>query len=430
LGAAIAYIAYRATRDPVDRAIQLSARGRISEATSLLEEHVAENRSDARALFELGKLRWAGNQLESAAASFEKAADLEPHRRDALLAAVVCLASLGAETTRDREIALLERAVSSADQDMRTWQLLGLARATKQDMAGATDAFQKAIGLGDPGATAHQFLGAGLGLQGNYSGAEQELNKAFQTNPQDPTIPATLALLASLQGDPERAAAQLGQTTSIQGPVGDAVSNQLGVLMVSQGRFDEAQPYFDKLLGVGKANPTAQFFRALCLQARGLTKEAIAEYETISRDGGAFAARAALQSAQLHLSQGEAERAGQALEKASQLGADAAPLHTARGRLHALRGDLTQAQEAYKAAIQSDPGYAAAHLENGLVYIKRQVFTEGIRELERYLELAGADREGTRTEAIQEFVQQLKQTLSTGGPTHEPRESPAGSTML
>ncbi|MBI4556583.1 MAG: tetratricopeptide repeat protein [Candidatus Hydrogenedentes bacterium] len=413
--AGIGYAMLTMSRDPVQRAMRLSADGKLLEATSLLENYVAKNTSNPAAYFELGKLQLATNQLPAAAASFETASQLDPNNADAALSAVVCLAAQKNEGTRDREIALLERLVKQNPQDARSWHLLALARGTKDDLPGQVEALGKALTLDSANVEMRLSLGIAEALGNNLAAAAQHLQQALQASPGNGDVLAALGTAASMKGDTAGASQTLADAIRGQTNVAAQAATRLALLLIGEGRFREAQEYLNQAGTGGASNPTVAFYRAVCLQAQGLTAEALLDFEALVQGGGPYAGRAALQSAQIYLGQGNADRARQALDRAQQLDADAAILNTLRGRVLSAAGDATQAQEAYKAAIVADPTYASAHLESGLLLVRRQVFSEGLRELERYLELVGPDRAGTRAEEIEQLVTQLKQTLTEEG---------------
>ena len=77
--------------------------------------------------------------------------------------------------------------------------------------------------------------------------------------------------------------------------------------------------------------------------------------------------------------------------------------------------DMTGAREAFRRAIQVDSGYAPAHLENGLLYIKRAQYVDGIRALESYLKLVDPALPDARTNEIRNLIQQIRQTAQIAG---------------
>ena len=117
---------------------------------------------------------------------------------------------------------------------------------------------------------------------------------------------------------------------------------------------------------------------------------------------------------------GELVRAEEALRRASQYGATSAQYHTAQGRLQGLNGQLPQAQQSVRKASSLDSQYPGAHLESGLLYIRRGVLADGITELERYIELAGPGNPRGRVHEIEMLAEQLRQSLTRPASTAIP----------
>ena len=63
----------------------------------------------------------------------------------------------------------------------------------------------------------------------------------------------------------------------------------------------------------------------------------------------------------------------------------------------------------------TDPAYAPAHLEAGLLNIKQQRFADGVAQLDQYLTLLGPDAERPEFEGVRTLVSQLKQATGAGG---------------
>ena len=78
--------------------------------------------------------------------------------------------------------------------------------------------------------------------------------------------------------------------------------------------------------------------------------------------------------------------------------------------MYSLENNLPDARDAFESAISRDPNYAPAYLERGLLFVKSDVIDEGLRSLERYLELIGDDTAGTMAFEIKTLTEQLRQT--------------------
>lgn len=425
IGAAV--VLYMVTRDPLKQALQLKASGKLSEATKLLQDLAAKQPSDTRVFLELGKILYETNQAKLAFDPFEKAVKLDPENREAALLAVTCLADAADASNRPREIEILQDQVKRRPSDQECWYLLGLARGSNGDTAGQIDALQHAITLDPSRAEAHRYLGAALAIQGDFAGADKEFGAASQQQEENGDTAAAAGLAESINGRNEAAAKQLTDAVKRKTSVEAEALVQLGLLMIQQGQFPDAEDYLNRARKLGR-NETADFFHAVAMQGQEMLDMAVSEFEAQSKGSGPYAGAALVNLAQIHLAQGNLDKARDTADKAAAQGNNTAPLLTVRGRILARTNNDTNAQDMFKKAIQADPNYAPAHLENGLLYVKRQVLTEGIRELERYIQLASVSiQEAGRITEIQALVDQLKQAAppSEQGP---PAPAPAAAT--
>ncbi len=132
-----AYTLFLAQADPVQEAIELSAAGRLLDATELLQKYVSSHPDSAEAHFELGKLYWKTSQYPKAAASFQEVTQLDSKNLEAALLNVLSLASTGGRTPRNQEIAALKQVVDRFPDNETAWRLLGLAQGANGDFAGS-----------------------------------------------------------------------------------------------------------------------------------------------------------------------------------------------------------------------------------------------------------------------------------------------------
>ena len=189
-------------------------------------------------------------------------------------------------------------------------------------------------------------------------------------------------------------------------------SARLGLLFMAQGDFDKALPLLRSAPGV-QAPESTRFFYALCLQTSGLGDEALMEFDRLVSGGGTFARDAAIQMGIIYVERDQLEQAAESMRKARKFGTSPR-LYTVEGQIAAFQGDPDRAQASFRKAIQEDATYPAAHLEHGLVYVRRGALSEGVRELERYLELADENVAGARVHEVALLVKQLQQALDRG----------------
>ncbi len=402
------------TGDAVAKAKRLAANGRMSEAIELLEQHVAEKTDDANAHFELGKLHWLRNtDLMLAAQSFEKAARLDERNTEAAKMAVLSYGQVQTQASRDAQLSLLERVTQSNPGDTEMLYLLGLARGLKSDFAGQVDALSQAA-ANDANPNVKRAEAVGLALQNDLSGAETQLGAA------NPTAPDTLAaagIVAAMQGDKVEATAKLQAAVEAKTAISDEALTRLGLLLIEQGNFGEAYTRLNDAVTMNGDNMTAKYFRAVCMDRQQLTSQALAEYEALVERANPYQTKAAVQAARMSLAQQNSERALQTLGRVPppSTPGDVAELETVRGRAYMLQGDVDSARDAFRKATQADPNYAPGHLETGLLLIQRQDIQEGVRELERYLNLVDETDPDAGAAEVKALIEQLRRSVDAGG---------------
>ncbi len=409
--AALGYALYYLSQDPVSEAIRLSQNNNVLEAINVLQRHVAANprRAEAQAL--LGRLHYQAQQFGKAAEALSEAARLQPDEGDWALMAAAAAARLPGDEGRARLTALLREMSASRQANAQTLHLLALTLGAGGDYAGQAETLRKILEMDPNHAQARRDLGIALAMQGDFEGAEREIRAALQIHSEEADAVAVLGLLPQDDATTAEKVALLERALQSGVRVEPAIRARLGLFRIQEGDFAGALPLFRD----AKADPASDgaFFYALCLQQSNLDTEALSEYDRIVTAGGPHAGEASIQMALIFLNQGNLQRALETTRRAAQLGAATARMYTVQGRIHLLENNINEAQQAFRNALQADPQYPAAHLENGLMLVGRGMMTEGLRELERYLELAGDDDVQGRRAEIELLVTQLRQTAGT-----------------
>jgi len=408
---AIIYAVYALSRDPVQQAVELAKMNKYLEAHNMLSDHLERHPEDARANFVSGQVLWKMNRQPDAALAFEKAADLEPNNPTAGMLAVLSLARSTGNKSRAKQIALLHNLVRNNKDDRDALHLLALELGAEKDIAGQIEALRNAADLGALSAAGRQSLGVALALQGDYEGAKRELSAAAEQTGGGGDTAAAMGFAANLAGEPDVAETNLRVAVDTDTAVKEDALTRLGLLLVSQGDCDEAREYLSQAMAANKDNTTARFFYAACLEASGLSDEALTEFQAITQRTGPLGVQASIRAAALYLAQGDADTALSAVEKAELAGGDSAPVHTMRGRVLMRMGQDDGARNAFRKALATDPDYAPAHLESGLLYVKRQFFDQGLQELERYQALLGDAIEPSEARELETLLEQLQQAI-------------------
>jgi tetratricopeptide (TPR) repeat protein len=237
------------------------------------------------------------------------------------------------------------------------------------------------------------------------------LRKARAAAPDSGDTAAALGFVLNLQGQSEAAEEALAKAIELNTGVAGLVKLQLGMIYLQTGKYEKALTVFNGAKGELKDDPRLPFYTALALELTGLGTEALVEYERISTGSSQFAGPASLQMAALYLKQSLPDKALAAVRRATELGVSSARLFTVQGQVQAQQGMQAEAEQSYRRAVQTDANYPGAHLELGLMMVSRNAVPEGLRELERYLEVTAENPAGTpRRNEIELLVNQLKQT--------------------
>jgi tetratricopeptide (TPR) repeat protein len=253
-------------------------------------------------------------------------------------------------------------------------------------------------------------------LKGDYDGARLLLERAASQPEQGSDALAALGFAASLNGKPDVAVDHLRAALDRNTSARRQVLTRLGVLLVSQGRLEEARGYLADAAAANKDDVQAQFFHGVCLEGLGLTPEAINAFELAAQKQGPLAAEALLRIGELQLVQGSPQKAREAVDKAETAGLSSAALFTVRGRIEAAINEDDRARENFQRALKIDPKYAPAHLENGLLYIKKQAIEDGVKELKNYLSLVDPNQAGTRAAEVEAMISHLQQATGAAQP--------------
>ncbi len=413
LGAILLIYWFAYQGDAVSQARRLMGENQISAATGLLERHVQENPRDAAAQFLLGRSYWMNRQYSDAAAAFEAAADSDATNRDAFMLAALAYAHGNSASDRERAEGVLDRMVRSFPDDAEAWHLLGLVRSANGNYAQGARALEEALALDPSLARGRTFLGIAKALQRDYPDARTHLDAALNARPEDADLRAALGFVSGLEGDAPQAQEALRAAIQNNTRVKSLALTQLARHLIVNGNFSGAVEQLNQAVTADPTNQTAKFLYGISLQAVGRLDDAINTFNELSQGTGPYAADSAALAAQAYVSQQKVDRAREAINRASELGAQGPFAYTVKGRMHALAGENNAAREAFKQAIAADAQYAPAYLEYGLFEITRdQAYTTGVRKLEQYLALLTPEERNVNAPRIQELIDQLRKTGS------------------
>lgn len=410
--AAVGVLLYSLSKDPLQKAAQNAAAGDFLEAGNILTAHLQKKPDDAKAHFLHGKVLWKMNQFQQAADAFERAAESNPQNIDAAMLAVIAMGAAG-ESAHQAQIARLRKVTAKFPDNEDAWYLLALILGSSGDVQGQIEALKNTAGASP---SVHRAKGIALALQGNDQEAQQELLTAAESEGDGGDMAAAIGFAGCLAGKIEQGEQRLKQALDTGTTVPNMVLLRLGLVLVQQGRFDEAEQYLARILAENRNEPTAQYYHAICLQARGLNEEALREYNAVAQQAkNPFANEAAIRAAEMQLAQNNTAPARDLIEKNISAGGNSPALHVLRGRAMLQAGEDARARESFKRAMELDPNYAPAYLENALMYIKQQLFAEAVRQLEKYLSIAPAGAPAARADEVNMLLDQLRQATGRTG---------------
>ncbi len=403
------------SRDPMRGIMSLANAGNYLQAGNDLKNFVQKHPNDADAIFLLGKIQWQMDDFASAGPSFEKAFELQPKNLKAGLLAVLGLAATGdSNAARDKQILILNKLSQSFPDNEDVQRLRALYLGVQNDAAAQTAALKELLSQNPEDATGQAAMAISLALEGDYRAALRE-SKTIEEK--DGNSIAAQAFITDLNGQPEEALPLLDAAVEGGTVVQADALVRAAAILIAQGNFAEAEKKLTNAISLSRNDSTAQYYHAVCLYAQGATAEALREFDAVAQQQSPHVSDALAAAASIYLSQGDASKARDVIERAIKAGASDAMIRTLQGRIYAASNEEDKAREAFTDAIATNPDYAPAHLENGLLFIKQQFFSEGLKELERYLALIDDDAPANRRPEIEMLVTQLKQASGNAAPS-------------
>lgn len=407
-------VIYFLTKDPVAEAIALARAGNTLEATRMMDARLEQQPADISARMLRGRLAWQAQDYARATQDFGAVLDQEPRNETAAALAMLAVSKTQGGDALARQTALYQRVLESQPDNVTAQRLLALALGASGRYDEQVAAMERLGAQAGEDAFSLQMRGAAMALLGRHS--EAELNFSSAAAAGDTGGMATLAqgLLASMNGDDAKATELLASVQGGGEEVRSLAGARLGMLQMARGDYEPAVASLRSAAATG-SNEDARFFHALSLRQVRLTQEALVALTEIRDARGKYAGPAALELTLMALETGDLEEAQENLRQAATSDLSASTRYlTIQGKIYLAQGQEPEAQQSFRQAIQADANYAPAHLEDGLLNVKRGITEQGIASLEKYLELAGDTTSGAVPE-VRLLVSQLKQTSGTAG---------------
>jgi tetratricopeptide (TPR) repeat protein len=237
-----------------------------------------------------------------------------------------------------------------------------------------------------------------------------------------------LAFLAALTYGQSRMyanAERLYRVTLRKNPECWMAHDNLGVILVTQGKLDEAINHYNEALRLRPSNPRSHYDLALALRRKGKTDDAIREYEEALRLRPNYQ-KAHNNLGNILLQNAKLDEAIEHLRSALELQPDYAEAHNNLGNALMQKQQVDEAISHYKQALEIRPQYREAHFNLGGALVRTGKIDEGIEHYqealkagsnppEAYLSLADAlQRKGRSEEALVQLRTALGQAVAEG----------------
>jgi serine/threonine-protein kinase len=257
--------------------------------------------------------------------------------------------------------------------DPAAWMARALTRADRGDWEGALGDAGRALDL-EPSAEHHLLRSRLRAMSGDLEGAITDATAAIHKDPESATAYAERGTHWHALQDAEQAEADYARALQLDREEFGARRN-LGVLLVSQERWEEALPLFESL--AQEANPKAfDWLQLAVLRAQlGDVERALEAYARAQQLDPTLLA-AWLQQGQLLLDTGRFEEALEAYDQAARLAPAQSLVFLKRGVTYTQLGEHEEALRDYERAVRLDPNESDARFN----------LAETLRQLGRLVE--------------------------------------------
>jgi len=253
------------------------ARGNADEAVREYDEVIRLAPRTAEAHVALADLNLALGKRDAALKSAQEAARLQPQSGAAHLALAKSLLATGKVDEARREAELLTTAAPSLAE---THVLMGRVLYRKQDWAGATRSYERALAL-DPSSIDALTGLAGIDARNNRLGqAQRRIQAQLAKTPKDSRVLILAARAQVAQGDLAAGEATLKAAIDADPSYMDAY-RLLGQLYVREKKLDDARNEYDRISRERPKNVASQTMAAMILQVQNRGDEARARYQKI-----------------------------------------------------------------------------------------------------------------------------------------------------
>lgn len=310
-----------------------------------------------------GQQRPAQQALQKALESYRRATQLAPRRALFFFNLGLIQWSRGPEH--------LEEAIPALEQALRLYP--------QDPAAGAEGA--EGFSLWN----IHLHLGMAYAETGRFQEAEQAFRKVQTLQPQQIWGYYHLGRLYARQKDLNRAEETYLQALDLR-PNDPVLLHNLGCVYFQKRRWDDAIAYFQQALQGQPEEPLTHANLALAYQQKGLTDQAQREWQwVVDREPENVPARMAL--ADLYFRQQKYHEAEREYQKALELGAQDAGVFTNMGVIYLERNELGLAEASLKRALKLESHNPRAYHYLGICYEQRGNKAKALEMYQKALEI-------------------------------------------
>lgn len=411
----IAVAIWALTRDPVRTAEKLYAEGRRVEAIEQLDEYLQENPEDSRAHFAVGRIHWLEGDPGEAATAFAQAYANQANWAEAARLAAVSYMRAENSAALGKAEQVLEDWVQRENDNPEAWAMLAQVRAAQEDYAGQAAALDEVLRIDPLNREALLGHAAALALAGSLNEAAQGANQAAQFAGDDAGLAHVIeALVAAAMESPYQLEPAIEQALASDAPMRAETQTLRGMLLLSNGQLADGEEAFKQALAADSEYDAARFFRAVSALALDFPGDALPAFDKLREGSGPFAGQAAAMAARIYLERGELASAQETIDQALTLSGESAAIRTIQARIAAAQGDGAAAGESLRKAMALDPDYAPAHLEAGLLYVRRGLIEDGLTELRAYLDRINQYLPDAGAEEVKALIAQLEANTGAG----------------
>jgi protein O-GlcNAc transferase len=307
----------------------------------------------------------------------------------------------------------MKRAVAADPRNAGSLDDLGSLYAMQKDWANAEKSFHAALAANPSLASAHLHLAMALQAQ-QRAGAAEELNQAYQLDPENPIINLELGRFLSANGDDQQAIPLLQHAYALLPQSADA-AYQLGLALQRSNRMSEAIPLFQSASAADPDNPDilANLGMALCQQQKATQAVPLLQ-RAVQLAPDKPIAHQNLAAAYIQLSQ--FDDAVSELRTALKLSPDSPQLHYNLGLALKMQDNITAAIPELQTAERLDPAMSEPPYVLGILHMQAGQYADAARELSTSLKLQPENGDGWATlGSVYNHLDQLDQATAALG---------------